>query len=420
MRHHSGGNMTRSSRRSWMSHAAMYASLILAHVFTASGIAENVVDGSPSSKVESAIVLTMDDARRVVDQFPDFAGAAVRLHDDRVRRKLETHIEQLLEEFPYQVFQHTLGISGYEQYFNHPDELFYSLSLALPFLSEPVAGRTKRLMTRQLKASPPYAIRGYANRAGSVRCSYGIPDELLREGRGEARDVFGVYAFWVYCHVVNDSGAAKEHWPAIQQRMSDLLGEPYAFDIYAKGLNDEPETLNRDLAGMVGYLRLADHLNDTSARRAAEARFRELLELRVNLERVNAQVVTPTRETTSHLHAFKLARYVGLVPSVARAVREHVPSAAGRIATLRSDRETWYMAYGDRLIGGENYTNPPHFSRALFSAATFIETPEPDQLDRWVDVPWCRGDFYFIEKSSFALWAAGGGMWTDLMQRKTE
>jgi hypothetical protein len=36
------------------------------------------------------------------------------------------------------------------------------------------------------------------------------------------------------------------------------------------------------------------------------------------------------------------------------------------------------------------------------------------KLDSHVDVPWCRGDLYFVEKCAFALWADAGRPWSKL------
>ncbi len=49
--------------------------------------------------------------------------------------------------------------------------------------------------------------------------------------------------------------------------------------------------------------------------------------------------------------------------------------------------------------------------RALMAGATFIEELPGDRLLTFVDIPWCKGDFYFIEKCAYTLWAAGGRKW---------
>ena len=44
-----------------------------------------------------------------------------------------------------------------------------------------------------------------------------------------------------------------------------------------------------------------------------------------------------------------------------------------------------------------------HFDRALFAAAALIEELPADELLRFIDVPACKADFYFIEKCALAL-----------------
>src|SRR5688572_3089111 len=64
----------------------------------------------------------------------------------RIAGKLDRHVTEFLDGAPWMPFHHTLGISGYEACFNHPDEMFYALSLALPFLPTNTTARTKALL----------------------------------------------------------------------------------------------------------------------------------------------------------------------------------------------------------------------------------------------------------------------------------
>jgi hypothetical protein len=126
--------------------------------------------------------------------------------------------------------------------------------------------------------------------------------------------------------------------------------------------------------------------------------------LRVNLERVNPKILEATDSTTKHLHTGKLARFCSLTPEVGEAIRTLTDgSGAARLKNFREARNGWYLAFGDRMIGGENYTNPLHFSHALFDGAVFVEQLPPEQIASFIDVPWCKGDFYFIEKCALAL-----------------
>jgi hypothetical protein len=199
---------------------------------------------------------------------------------------------------------------------------------------------------------------------------------------------------------------AKDHWPAVLKRVGSVLEKDYVFDVRKAHARDEAERLTGDLAGLIGFVRLARSamIGDQQAERRGLDRLRQVLELRVNLDRVNPRVLEPTDSTTARLHAAKLARYCGLVPEVGAALARHTGGAAAkRLASARGSRPGWWLAAGDRLIGGENYCSPPHLSRALFAGAALVEGVPAAELAGWVDVPWCAADLYFVEKAALAL-----------------
>jgi hypothetical protein len=307
-------------------------------------------------------------------------------------------------------FHHTLGISGYEVYFNHPDQMFHALSLALPHLPPETRGKVQAFLTRRLGETPPYRIDGFDHRHGRSRESYDVPEKLRVSGRGKARSTFGVYAFWAYVHATGNSAAAKSHWPAVRQRMQPLLDVPYPFDPARRDLKqDEAELLNGNLAALIATVRLARTNADAMTEQKALTRANELLDLRVNLDRVNPRILERTESSTKHLHVSKIARFCDLTPEIGAAIRNLTEGcAAARLRNFREARNGWHLAFGDRMIGGENYTNPLHFSRALFAGATLVEQLPPGQIASFVDVPWCRGDWYYIEKCALAL---SGARW---------
>jgi hypothetical protein len=192
--------------------------------------------------------------------------------------------------------------------------------------------------------------------------------------------------------------------------MKPILEKEPSFDITKLDYkNDEAERLTGDAAGLVGFVRMARLVGDAKSADDGAAQLRRVLRLRINLDRVNPQVIEPTMSTSAHLHAHKLARYGRLVPEVAAALVAHTDGlAARRLAAVRTSRNGWHVTLGDRWIGGENYTSPLHFGHALFAGAALVERLEGDELLRYVDVPACAADLYFIERCALALWAAAG------------
>ena len=370
--------------------------------------AQNVVEDREPGKTVAPIALTEQQARECIDRIPVFGGTLQSPETRRIQRKLNSHVAEFLEGTPWMPFHHTLGISGYESYFDHPDELFYTLSIALPFLSTETAAKAKQYLAKALLELPPYAQEGYAI-DGRPRESYEVPEKLRLAGPSKTGSAFGVYAFWTFCHYSGDSVAAKSGWPAVKSRIQPLLEADYHFHIHKTDYSrDEAEKLNGDLAGLIGAVRLARVNGDADTAVPATLAVQRLLELRVNLERVNPKVLEKTAASKS-LHVSKLSRYCSLAPEVADAVGQWSEGCgSARLTAFRQQRNGWHLAFGDRLTGGENYTNPLHLSRALFVGAVFVEQMAPEELFTFIDVPWCKGDLYFVEKCAYALWSANG------------
>lgn len=376
--------------------------------------AQNIVDENGGSLVAPPVEVPASEAARLADRVPRFASPLSDPEALRVARKLDAHVAEFLAGWPWMPFHHTLGISGYEAYFDRPDEMFFALALALPVLTPATAERARAFLAAQLTNAPPYALDGFDRRTGRARESYDVPPALRLGGRGRAASAFGVYAFWAWCHFGPDPGAAQSHWPAVKARMAPLLEGDYKFDIHRKDYaNDEAEKLNGDLAGLIGFARLARLNRDESARQQALARAAQLLALRVNLERVNPKILDKTNSSTKHLHVVKLARFCSLVPEVGDALTRLTDGCgAARLKAFREARPAWWLAFSDRLIGGENYTNPLHFRRALFAGAALVEQLPARQLLGFIELPHGKADFHFIEQCAFALWAAQGRGWT--------
>jgi len=369
--------------------------------------AQNIVESLGGDAVAEPIQLTDADVQAAVRSVPDLAAAPQGAEARRVAARLDAHVAEYLAGFPWKAFHNTLGISGYEAYFNHPDQVVHARSLALPYLTPATAAKAKAFLAAQLAQAPPWAEEGYENTAGKPRESYDVPDALRIKGRGRAAGAFGVYAFWEYVHAAKDPEAVKAYWPAVKARMQALLGADYRFDVRKKDhVKDEAQRLNGDAAGLVGLARLA---GDGETEKQALVRARQVLELRVNLDRVNPRILEKTESTTAHLHAFKLARTVDLVAPVGELLRTRTDGlAAKRLRAVREACPGWWLAFGDHYIGGENYTSPPHFARGLFAGAALVEGLDGPALLAAVDVPWCKGDLYFIETCALALWASAG------------
>jgi hypothetical protein len=395
--------------------AAFKIIFVLATVFSVdSARAQNIVDRTTREFTANPVRLTDMDVSEFIFKLPRFTGRTTNRESWQIAAKLEAHVGQFLKGAPWMPFHHTLGISGYEIQFRHPDEMFFALALAMPWLSESTAGEVRRLLQRELTASPPYGERGFDYGSGRPRESYDVPKTLRVSGPGAAKSAFGIYAFWAYCQYGHDAQAGAAHWASVRTRAQPLLERDYPWR-NTDSAKDDAEKLNGDLAGLIALVRLARLNHDDRTEEQARRRGLELFQLRVNLDRVNPHLVQSSGAATKRLHHHGLTRFEDLVPEVGEALARFTANcAAANLKAFREERNGWFLAFGDRLIGGENYTNPLHFPRAVFAGAALVEQLPAEQLATFVDVPWCKGDFFFIEKCALALWALDGRPWTRL------
>jgi len=126
---------------------------------------------------------------------------------------------------------------------------------------------------------------------------------------------------------------------------------------------------------------------------------------RIHHERADSRLIRFTDNGQGNSsHNAKIPRYVDLTPEVAAFVAHHAGERfAYHVGGLDRQLPVWYQAWGERMIGGENFISPPHLARGLFAAlADGLET-DAEYLARKLDQPWCRADLYYIEKLTAIL-----------------
>src|SRR5262249_18487132 len=155
----------------------------------------------------------------------------------------------------------------------HPNELFYALSLARPLLPDDLGKRVDVFLAERAQETPPYAESAPEPKGGKPRERYDVPESVRLAGPFVVRSLLGVYALWLTAH---ECGLpVKDHWPAVAKRAGPVLEKDYTFDLKKLHTKDEAERLTGDLAGLVGFVRLAR----SAAVRDREAEKRGLAQL---------------------------------------------------------------------------------------------------------------------------------------------
>jgi hypothetical protein len=170
---------------------------------------------------------------------------------------------------------------------------------------------------------------------------------------------------------------------------------------------DSAQHLNAHIAGTIGAMRIFGQADDTARRDRALQVLADLVTRRIHHERFDHRLVRPTQGERGGIHRAKVPRYVDLVPELAEMLGQFAPGALhAHTGDLRRALPLWYQAYGERMIGGENYISPPHLSRGMFMAWADGVSARPEELAAKLDQPWCKADLFHIEKCSALLRAA--------------
>ena len=229
----------------------------------------------------------------------------------------------------------------------------------------------------------------------------------------------------------------------------------------------------RHLAGMMSYVRLADKLNDQASENLGMALLAKAAVLRLGMTKYprylySANLVElPARpdwqpyytrwrwrghlfnygwdtayddarqaytwdqhEVFLYDHSgiqrwgYDAAEYVRLASSSMIGYRDMVPEAARLLADYASaDLQVyadkveaniphWYAAFAEATLGVEHNLNHPVDSFQIFMAKAWIEKESPEQLTRYIDIPWLEAaDLFYVQKLAETIKAYRGVNW---------
>lgn len=357
--------------------------------------------GSFDATVEKT-VFTAQDVEQIISAAPPAnVKHATPSLADKLRSLLNAEVTELIEGGPWAPFIVELGIVNEQRYFWRTAETMQILSLSLPHLSPSVRAKAKKCLDEMYAGGMPLTVPVHDNE-GRRREHYdfGPGMKQFAEGRvSYATKIEDLYAVWAYAHFTDAWDTVLRDRERIKKVFADSASQPFRFN-YEDNQNDAAERVNAQIAGTLAFVRLVRKAGEEAEAERAAGRLAELVTERVHHERADSRLIRRSGPS----HNSKVPRYVELVPEVSLLLRQNAEEKLRyHVQGLVAQLPVWYQAFGERMIGGENYTHPPHLARGLFAALADGLQLEPEELARYLDQPWCKADLYTIEKLTAVL-----------------
>jgi hypothetical protein len=102
-----------------------------------------------------------------------------------------------------------------------------------------------------------------------------------------------------------------------------------------------------------------------------------------------------------------------MVPELGRFMADHLKAESEAFCRrVVENQPHWYATYAEAILSGEIGFNMPSDAYGQFLARAWILGERPEQLERYIDVPWLKtGDLYYLHKltETVKAYQAGSG-----------
>ena len=294
---------------------------------------------------------------------------------------------------------------------------------AKPYLSPEVAAKAADYLAKELAAYPatniillPYDFLLPYDQ-GTFRETYKLPaaDRTFRYRRwtwksvNECPATIALYALWAYAD-------ALDRWDYVEQQY------PYVVLRYESQITGKPPTVE-DLAGIIGFARIAQHMGDDKAAGAAT-------KLATALAGGSGPLSDFTALTAAAAKRFEDAApdqsgrplrrpityaLINLVPETARFLAQrHKQSIRTEVDRTESRYAFWYIPLPphSETLFGEGTSFGPDIKATTFLGRAMVLGEPPEKLKTYIDVPWLPvGDLYYIQCLTALVESYGQAQW---------
>lgn len=340
-----------------------------------------------------------------------------------LRTMLEAEVEDLISGERYAPFLLLSGKSNGRFFFADPSEELYVLSISLPYLSSALQTQVRAYLAEIITQYDPLKDQ-YPVEGGRRRERYEVLGtdnwQACQESAGcrprvpplEER----LYHLWAYAHYTGDWNYIESNWQTIRGRMHSEI-DPNDPESLLDSYYDV--SLNRRVASLIAYTRIAQHLGDQDEYRWGLDAATKGLAARIEFEESHrpgyGEWIGERRWPHSYGYFMEtnwgeggyIPRYLGLTPEIGRALRDYAGEDVQLQDTfIETVVPAQYLSWSFAVGRNEQFTNSPTQALEVYLAKALIMQEDSETLRQYVNVPWCQGDLYYIEKLALAIRAS--------------
>jgi hypothetical protein len=291
------------------------------------------------------------------------------------------------------------------RFFVEPTETLLSLARAYNYLDSPLQQEVRKYVAGLSRPGGaldgPTGRRTYEPNVGQVRSLYDISvEQLFRVNDDITRQPLArLYPLWLWAHVSGDWSGVERCWPQLRE----LVKEP-------------PNTMEEDcrngyVAGLIAYCRVARRMRDGAAVEEGVAAARRALR-----ERLAYELAYTRGGLITQVPALRsiFSRWRHLTPEVGRLCGSYAGQTHQYLMDTYVDyhRPTWFLAWNvETMWRNECPFAFPTMSAEVFAARAAILRQSAEKLERFLDIPWCKADLFYIQKLVFCIEAGGQVVW---------
>ena len=291
------------------------------------------------------------------------------------------------------------------RFFAEPTETLLTLARAYKYLDSKLQQEVRQYVASMSRPGGPLdgptGHRTYEPNTGEIRSLYDIPAERLFRVNDDItrQEIARLYPLWFWAHVTGDWSRIKGDW----KRLRELIAE-------------EPNIMEEDsrngyLAGLIAYCRMARWIHDDAAVERGLAITHAALRERLAFEFAHTRGGLITQVPVSRSI---FSRWRHLTPEIGRLCADYAGQTHKHLMDVYVDyhRPTWYLAWGvETMWRNECPFAFPTMSAEIFAAKALILHEPAEKLIRYLDIPWCKADLFYIQKLVLCVESHGKVTW---------